>query len=59
MSSFQTSPNQVLNQVLNGNIPFEDLSIGYLAEWDRVPLNRYNKEFMSHLKTFWNIYVCK
>ena len=49
----------VLNQVLNGKIPFEDLSIGYLAEWDRIPVNKYNKEFMSHLKTFWNIYVCK
>ena len=47
----------VLDEVLNGNIPFEDLSIGYLAEWDRIPNNKYNKEFISHIKTFWNIYV--
>ena len=47
----------VLDEVLNGKIPFEDLSIGYLAEWDRIPNNIYNKEFISHLKTFWNIYV--
>ena len=47
----------VLNEVLNGKIPFEDLSIGYLAEWDREPHSIYNKLFMTYLKSFWNEFI--
>ncbi|MBF87878.1 MAG: hypothetical protein CMJ14_07755 [Pelagibacterales bacterium] len=43
----------ILNEVLIGKVPFEDLSIGYLAEWDRKPLSRYNRLFMTYLKSFW------
>ncbi len=49
----------VLYKVLEGEIAFENLSIGYLAEWDRDPFEVYNKIFMTEIKTFWNIYVEK
>jgi len=47
----------ILKEVIEGRIPFEDLSIGYLAEWKREPDSIYNKLFMTYLKSFWNYYL--
>ena len=39
----------LIGNILNGIIPFKDLSVGYLGQWSRKPTNYYNFNFLSKI----------
>ena len=39
----------VIGNILNGVIPFKDLSVGYLGKWSRKPKSYYNFNFLSKI----------
>ena len=39
----------LIGNILNGIIPFKDLSVGYLGQWSRKPKNYYNFNFLSKI----------
>ena len=49
----------LIGNVLDGYIPFKDLSVGYLAEWSRTPKNYYNFNFLSKILNNFNHYYFK
>jgi L-ascorbate metabolism protein UlaG (beta-lactamase superfamily) len=42
----------ILAAVLDRRIPFEDLYVGYLAEWEREPADQYNRAFILKLMQY-------
>jgi hypothetical protein len=51
-----TVKSAVFNQVLNGNVLFENLYTGYGAEWERFPKNEYNRDIVMFIVMFSYVY---
>jgi hypothetical protein len=51
-----TVKSAIFNEVLNGNILFENLYTGYGAEWERFPKNEYNRDIVMFIVMFSYIY---
>tara|TARA_B100001057_G_C22860217_1_gene954216 strand:- start:2084 stop:3430 length:1347 start_codon:yes stop_codon:yes gene_type:complete len=39
----------LIGNILNGKIPFKDLSVGYLGQWSRKPKDYYNFNFLAKI----------
>ncbi|OYX78512.1 MAG: hypothetical protein B7Y77_02260, partial [Bradyrhizobium sp. 35-63-5] len=48
---------EIMAAVLNRQIPFEDLSTGYMAEWKREPVDYYNRSLPMAVEGFGYEYI--